>query len=119
MKRTLHIYKFKNYVKKHKVEWKNQTFTSFVYQLKKQFYESKNIRHTFTKEERTSFFNDQSNCESCKKKLTMKGFHIDHIVPLACGGTNEKINLQILCQPCHFEKQRMNKKMVMLKFLIQ
>ena len=36
----------------------------------------------------------------------MKGFHIDHIVPLACGGTNEKINLQILCQPCHFEKTK-------------
>ena len=27
-------------------------------------------------------------------------------MPLACGGTNDKINLQILCQPCHFEKTR-------------
>ncbi len=25
---------------------------------------------------------------------------------LACGGTNDKINLQILCQPSHFEKTR-------------
>ena len=92
--------------KTHKIEWKNQTFTSFVYQLKKNFFESKNIRHTFTKDERTLLFEEQNTCEICNKKLTMKGFHIDHIVPLACNGTNDKINLQILCQPCHFEKTR-------------
>ena len=49
-----------------------------------------------------------------------KNFHIDHIIPLASGGTtpkgllsqapldktNDKNNLQILCAGCHFEKTR-------------
>jgi hypothetical protein len=31
---------------------------------------------------------------------------IDHIMPLACGGTNEPTNLQCLCKKCHFEKTK-------------
>ncbi len=74
--------------------------------MKRKFFESKSIRHTFTKDERTLLYEEQNTCEICNKKLNLKSFHIDHIVPLACGGTNEKNNLQILCQPCHFEKTR-------------
>jgi 5-methylcytosine-specific restriction protein A len=33
-----------------------------------------------------------------------KAFDIDHIIPLAEGGTNEQNNLQVLCKKCHFEK---------------
>ena len=49
---------------------------------------------------------NQSKCNMCSKTLTEKNYHIDHILPLACGGTNEKDNLQILCKPCHFEKTK-------------
>lgn len=28
-------------------------------------------------------------------------FEVDHIVPLAAGGTNELANLRTLCVPCH------------------
>ena len=41
-----------------------------------------------------------------QKEELKKDFHIDHITPLACGGSNEAENLQILCKPCHFDKTR-------------
>ena len=32
------------------------------------------------------------------------GAHVDHIVPLARGGTNDAANLQTLCASCHSRK---------------
>ncbi len=49
--------------------------------IKKKFFESKSIRHTFTKDERKILYEEQNTCEICNKKLNLKGFHIDHIVP--------------------------------------
>ena len=34
------------------------------------------------------------------------GLQIDHVEPLACGGTNDMDNLQLLCKPCHYEKSK-------------
>lgn len=45
--------------------------------------------------------NDQ--CKLCHKDLDGKG-HVDHIIPLARGGTNWPDNLQILCEPCNCSK---------------
>ena len=91
---------------KTKIEFKNQSFGQLINQLKERFFNSKSIRHVFTKEERLKMYKDQPNCQSCNKELTEKNFHIDHIIPLACGGSNESENLQILCKPCHFDKTR-------------
>lgn len=40
-------------------------------------------------------------CEWCKstEKLVL-----DHIIPVSCGGTNERRNAQTLCQPCNIWK---------------
>ena len=91
---------------KTKTKFTNQSFGQFINQLKEKFFDTKSIRHIFTSEERTKMFNDHPNCESCNKALKYKSFQIDHIMPLACGGTNEPDNLQILCKPCHFDKTR-------------
>lgn len=40
---------------------------------------------------------------SCRTKLHGKG-HVDHIIPLARGGGNDRRNLQLLCGPCNFRK---------------
>jgi HNH endonuclease len=40
----------------------------------------------------------------CKKSLA-SGYHVDHIVPLALEGTNDRNNLQLLCAPCNLEKR--------------
>lgn len=42
-------------------------------------------------------------CLSCSADLT-KGFHVDHIMPLALGGTNWPDNIQILCPKCNCTK---------------
>lgn len=46
----------------------------------------------------------KGKCAYCKVKLGAK-HHVDHIKPLALGGTNEPSNLQILCIPCNLKKQ--------------
>lgn len=42
-------------------------------------------------------------CAYCKIKLG-ENYHVDHITPLSRGGTNDRRNLQILCQPCNQAK---------------
>ena len=48
--------------------------------------------------------------------MSDKHFHIDHIVPLACGGNNDITNLQVLCAGCHFDKTRQEQDEGYLKF---
>ena len=44
-------------------------------------------------------------CAACSQKIDAgKAWDIDHILPLALGGTNAPENLQILCRPCHRAK---------------
>jgi len=45
----------------------------------------------------------RNKCAVCNILLE-KGYHIDHIVSLANGGSNDKYNLQILCAPCNLSK---------------
>lgn len=39
----------------------------------------------------------------CRSLLTKK-LHVDHILPLALGGSNDRTNLQLLCQTCNCSK---------------
>jgi 5-methylcytosine-specific restriction endonuclease McrA len=38
--------------------------------------------------------------QSCKQCGTKEKLTVDHIIPLAAGGTNEASNLQFLCENC-------------------
>lgn len=49
------------------------------------------------------FVLQRKRCAICRKSI-VKGFHIDHIVPLANGGTNEWRNKQLLCETCNLRK---------------
>ena len=42
-------------------------------------------------------------CAVCRKSIK-RGYHIDHIKPLALGGDNFPRNLQVLCPPCNHSK---------------
>jgi 5-methylcytosine-specific restriction endonuclease McrA/DNA-binding CsgD family transcriptional regulator len=44
------------------------------------------------------------NCYLCGAGLTIKSFQVEHIIPLAQGGTNERANLAIACGSCNLGK---------------
>ena len=47
----------------------------------------------------------QGKCALCGKFVRFDQFTIDHIIPLAKGGTNERNNLQCTCKRCNAMKQ--------------
>ena len=89
----------------HKIEWKNQTYTGFITQLKTKFFDELNGRYKFTKGQRDELAKRfKHKCSMCKCCIKDKPFDVDHIRPLGNGGTNEKSNLQPLCKSCHMIK---------------
>jgi hypothetical protein len=57
------------------------------------------------------FIRDGWKCKICKKKVNKKAKvpnpkapTIDHIIPLSCGGTHEKKNVQLACFKCNCTK---------------
>jgi 5-methylcytosine-specific restriction endonuclease McrA len=45
----------------------------------------------------------RGRCADCRKSLR-RGYHADHIVALAIGGSNWPRNIQLLCPPCNIRK---------------
>lgn len=46
----------------------------------------------------------RARCANCRTSLRRIKFHLDHVMPLALGGTNIDSNIQLLCQPCNQTK---------------
>lgn len=46
-------------------------------------------------------------CACCHEKL-LDDYHADHVMPLALGGSNDKLNLQALCPTCNKKKGAMH-----------
>jgi len=47
---------------------------------------------------------DNFQCQSCGKQGTETQLNVDHIIPLAKGGSNDLSNLQTLCYQCNQAK---------------
>lgn len=45
-------------------------------------------------------------CIYCRRRLRLGDSHIDHVVPVVQGGSNEWDNLQLLCAGCNIRKGR-------------
>ena len=67
-----------------------------------------NIRNPLSREMRlTVFTRDGFRCRSCGYQAhdsRGRRLHVDHIVPVALGGTNNLDNLQTLCDLCNIKK---------------
>lgn len=46
----------------------------------------------------------RGKCAVCRASLDRAGQHVDHITPIARGGTNHTSNLQLLCPRCNTSK---------------
>jgi 5-methylcytosine-specific restriction enzyme A len=46
-------------------------------------------------------------CKRCGEEY-IEGHNVDHIVPIFKGGNGNQSNLQMLCNPCHREKTRID-----------
>ena len=44
-----------------------------------------------------------NKCEMCGDQLTNDNLVVDHIFPLALGGTDDLCNLRLLCRECNFQ----------------
>jgi 5-methylcytosine-specific restriction enzyme A len=50
------------------------------------------------------FKRDGFTCRSCRAEPLIENLHIDHIVPLSAGGSDDLSNLQVLCRDCNLSK---------------
>lgn len=56
---------------------------------------------------KTIYSRDRGKCSICNTDILFElseNDHIDHIIPLARGGCNDLVNLQLLCQKCNLKK---------------
>jgi 5-methylcytosine-specific restriction enzyme A len=54
------------------------------------------------------FKRDNYKCLECGKDKKETTLHVDHIIPVSKGGTDELSNLQTLCQACNLAKSDKN-----------
>ena len=82
------------------IPFNNQGIGSLVRSYYDKFRGNKSTRIQL---DRKTFFHQNCSCVKCG---STKNLQIDHILPLANGGTNDEDNLQALCKECHFEKTK-------------
>lgn len=94
--------------KKIKIPFRNQTISSIISEYEKICFEEPRIKITpalyieiVSKQE--------MKCNKCNKE-DKKKLQIDHIKPLASGGSNDISNLQALCASCHKIKTQEEKE---------
>jgi 5-methylcytosine-specific restriction endonuclease McrA len=46
----------------------------------------------------------KGKCAACRVNLKVSGHHVDHIMPIALGGTSDPSNIQLLCPKCNRSK---------------
>ena len=61
-------------------------------------------RKSIPKSIREAKYAETINCHYCGKKTVKRERHLDHIVPVESGGTNDPANLVVACKVCNTKK---------------
>lgn len=69
----------------------------------KRKFKSETERHFTPTDVMRKFIAQQGACQYCKVDV-VDDYHIDHIIPVSKGGTNDAKNIQILCPTCNRKK---------------
>ena len=62
------------------------------------------IRYNDPRNKKILYGEQGGYCNGCEGHFQLRNFHIDHIIPLAKGGTDHISNLQLLCGACNSMK---------------
>lgn len=98
----------KEYIKKAMRAWYSENIESVLASNRKRRAISKNAEGNHTAADVRAIFEAQRGlCANCNVRLFKSGkqkYHVDHIMPLALGGSNWPSNLQCLCPACNLSK---------------
>ena len=79
----------------------------FIDEIIDKHYDKKDVNNNrlFSKKMISDQLNEQDNkCNLCKCDLSNIQYEADHIIKWSSGGKTDKSNLQVLCKPCHHNK---------------
>ncbi len=98
----------KEYVTAKMKDWYSANIEMVLASNRKRRAISRNAEGSHTAADVRGILEKQSGlCANCKTKLFKSGvkkYHVDHIMPLALGGSNWPTNLQCLCPSCNLSK---------------
>lgn len=57
---------------------------------------------------------DGSRCHACGKKCKPEEIHLDHLVPLARGGTHAPENIRVACARCNLSRRAEGESQLLL-----
>ena len=64
------------------------------------------MTHDWAEKRAAVLIRDAYRCRSCLRCVSGRHAHVDHVLPLDDGGTDDPLNLQVLCDECHGRKTR-------------
>ena len=83
----------------------DEIFTAFDQSQRRQGRGTRRSRPRFTATERDALYRKQRDiCRGCNRRFPARNLTVDHILPLARGGTERLSNLQLLCGTCNSVK---------------
>jgi hypothetical protein len=105
---TFKYEQLKNVADKNKIKYSNEGIGSLIINILEN--NKKSCREFLSDTEKKEFLEEHKNqCSVCN--LSTDKLEIDHIIPLACGGSNNLFNLQPLCKDCHKKKTSEEKEL--------